>query len=171
MNEDSDSKPREKAAQLPFWRTFVRPPSPVLSPAHLDAYQCQVQAHLCHGHASAAAPKTNARAIQPASAAQAAWRFYGNPDITLQQVFSPILGEARTVIPQACQEFALVACDWCNLHYKDHHGKKGRIVLANSKDLGYEMFSGLAMDDRDGRPIAPLWIELCDQAGIHSTRD
>ncbi|MEM6474137.1 MAG: hypothetical protein AAF802_31660, partial [Planctomycetota bacterium] len=113
----------------------------------------------------------DARAIQPASAAQAAWRFYGNPDITLQQVFSPILGEARTVIPQACQEFVLVACDWCKLHYKDHHGKKGRIELANSKDLGYEMFTGLAMDDRDGRPIAPLWIELRDQAGIHSTRD
>ncbi|MEM6470380.1 MAG: hypothetical protein AAF802_12560 [Planctomycetota bacterium] len=92
-------------------------------------------------------------------------------DITLQQVISPILGEARSLIPQACQESVLVACDWCNLHYKDHHGKKGRIALANSKDLGYEMFSGLAMDDRDGRPIAPLWIELCDQAGIHSTRD
>ncbi|WP_153558856.1 flagellar biosynthesis protein FlhF [Roseimaritima sediminicola] len=101
---------------------------------------------------------------------QAAWRFFNDKASTLKQVFSPILAKVRSQIQSDCQQFVPVACDWCNLHYKDHHGKKGRVALSRIQDLGYEMFSGLALNDVDGQPIGPLWFELRDEQGVHSTR-
>ena len=161
------SSPKANAS---WWRTFQRPPAGTLAEGQTDCYQRLVAEHLSPAQRTAAGLRALPSQNTPASSTQAAWRFYNNPSTTLQQVFSPILAETQKLAKQVCQDYVLIACDWCNLHYSGHHGKQGRVPLARSKDLGYEMFSGLAMSDQDGQPIGPLWLELRDEQGVHSTR-
>ncbi len=73
-------------------------------------------------------------------------------------------------IPPCCERWLLVIGDWSNLHYNGHGSKADRIELSRSNDLGYEMFTGLAVSDRDGSPIAPLCLELRAENGVHTTR-
>ena len=64
----------------------------------------------------------------------------------------------------------LVALDWSNLHYNGHASKRDRAALSMGNDLGYEMFTALAVSDRDGSPVAPLCLELRARDGLHTTR-
>lgn len=164
------SQTSSSEANTSWWRTFQRPPADTLAESQKNRYQRLVAEHLSPAQRTAAGLRALPAQNKPASSTQAAWRFYNDPSITLQQVFSPILAETKTLAQQACHDRVLIACDWCNLHYNDHCGKQGRVPLAHSKDLGYEMFSGLAMSDQDGQPLGPLWLELRDQQGVHSTR-
>jgi hypothetical protein len=107
---------------------------------------------------------------QSFAAAQAAWRFYANPSVTLPQLAAPLAESARAEVPAACDARVLVALDWCPLHYGSHPSKADRVALAHRKDLGYELLTALAVSDRDGAPIAPLCLELRAADGVHSTR-
>jgi hypothetical protein len=101
---------------------------------------------------------------------QAAWRFYGNPRINLPQLCRPLIEHARATAPQCCDDWLLVVGDWSNLHYNSHSSKSDRIGLSMRNDLGYQLFTALAVSDRDGSPIAPLCVELRAKSGLHTTR-
>jgi hypothetical protein len=101
---------------------------------------------------------------------QAAWRFYNNERVTLPGLCTPLIEHARTSVPECCDDWLLVTLDWSNLHYNGHESKADRIPLSMRKDRGYEMFTALAISDRDGSPIAPLCVELRAQDGLHTTR-
>jgi hypothetical protein len=110
------------------------------------------------------------RLCRPFAAAQAAWRFYANPSVTLPRLAAPLAELARAEAPAACDARVLVALDFCPLHYGSHPSKADRVALAHRRDLGYELLTALAVSDRDGSPIAPLCLELRAADGVHSTR-
>jgi Transposase DDE domain len=113
------------------------------------------------------APPTLAKGF---ATTQAAWRFYSNEQVDLPTLCSPLIEHACTSVPECCDEWVLVIGDWSNLHYNGHESKSDRIALSRRNDLGYEMFTGLAVSDRDGSPIAPLCLELRAGNGLHTTR-
>lgn len=133
-------------------------------------YEQLVVSHLSHAHAVAAGIRLPAGLERPFAATQAAWRFYGNGRISLPQLAQPLLQCAAQDVPEHCQQWTLVALDWCNLHLNGHDSKEDRIQLAHSKDLGYELLTALALSDVTGAPIAPLCLELRAADGLHSTR-
>lgn len=126
--------------------------------------------HLSPSHRVAAGLSVPPGLGQPFAAAQAAWRFFANPSVTLPQLAAPLAELARAAVPDACDTHVLVALDWCLLHYGSHQSKADRVALAHGKDLGYELLTALAVGDRDGSPIAPLCLELRAADGVHSTR-
>ena len=101
---------------------------------------------------------------------QAAWRFYGNPKVTLPRLVQPLLQHARAAVPTQCQAYALVVHDWSFLHYNQHTSKRDRVPLSHSQDLGYELLTSLLVSDRTGAPLAPLCQQLRAANGVHSTR-
>jgi len=113
------------------------------------------------------APPTLAKGF---ATTQAAWRFYSNEEVDLPTMCSPLIEHARNSVPECCDEWLLVAGDWSNLHYNGHESKSDRIELSGKNDLGYEMFTALAVSDRGGSPIAPLCLELRARSGLHTTR-
>jgi Transposase DDE domain len=113
------------------------------------------------------APPTLAKGF---ATTQAAWRFYGNERITLPDLCAPLLDHARAAVPGCCDQWLLVALDWCNLHYNAHDSKADRVALSMNNDLGYEMLTALGVSDREGSPIAPLCLELRAADGLHTTR-
>ena len=126
--------------------------------------------HLSPSHRVAAGLSVPPGLSQPFAAAQAAWRFYANPSLSLPQLAAPLVELARAAAAGCCGGYVLVALDWCPLHYGSHPSKADRVALAHSRDLGYELLTALAVSDRDGSPIAPLCLELRAADGVHSTR-
>jgi hypothetical protein len=126
--------------------------------------------HLSPSHRVAAGLSVPPGVNQPFAAAQAAWRFYANPSLTLPQLAAPLVELARAAVPAACDRHVLVVLDWCPLHYGAHGSKADRVALAHSGDLGYELLTALAVCDRDGAPLAPLCLELRAADGVHTTR-
>lgn len=100
---------------------------------------------------------------------QAAWRFYHNASITLRQIFSPVLAATKLAVAESCDEYFLVPVDWCNFRYARHQHKEDRVALSQSRDQGYELLTGLALSDRDGQPLGPVWQELRAADGVHAT--
>ena len=106
----------------------------------------------------------------PFAATQAAWRFYANPNVGLGELAGPLVACARAAIPVACDRFTLVVLDWSPLHFGSHTSKADRVPLAHKKDLGYDLLTALALNDRAGAPLAPLALELRAADGVHTTR-
>jgi hypothetical protein len=131
-----------------------------------------VVSHLSAAQSVAAGlrPPPDPAARDPFAATQAAWRFYANPHVALPQLIGPPLACAAAGVARDCDAYALVALDWCPLHFGGHASKADRVPLAHAKDLGYELLTALAVGDRDGSPIAPLCLELRAADGVHSTR-
>lgn len=136
-----------------------------------DRYDQLVAEHLSPAQKLSAGLRALPGENEAFASTQAAWRFFANENTTLQQIFQPVLAHVSEQVSADCEQHVLVACDWCNLHYKNHKSKEGRVALANNQDLGYETFNGLALSDKGGQPIGPLWIELRDALGVHSTHD
>jgi len=104
------------------------------------------------------------------AAAQAAWRFYRNPRVTLPALMEPLLAHARSAVASACQDYALVVHDWSVLGYGQHASKTDRIPLNTKKPAGYELAAGVVLSDQTGAPLAPVYHELADAQGVLSTR-
>jgi len=104
------------------------------------------------------------------SCVQAAWRFYNDSRLTLQQVFSPVQQHVCEEINTALEPCVLIACDWSNMHMASHTRKEDRVPMSQTKDLGYELFNGLAISSVSGQPFGPVWLELRAADGVHSTR-
>lgn len=101
---------------------------------------------------------------------QAAWRFYSNLRVKLPVLASPLIEHACQAVPDCCDDYVLVVNDWSNLHFNGHDSKTDRVELSRRDDLGYQMFTALAVSDRDGAPIAPLCVQLRAADGLHTTR-
>jgi hypothetical protein len=133
-------------------------------------YHALVVAQLAHSQRVAAGLHLPAALADPFAATQAAWRFYNNPRLTLEQLAQPLRAAAQAEAPRRCRQWVLVAMDWSNLHLTAHPRKRDRVALAQGKDLGYELLTALAISDRNGEPLAPLCLELRAADGVHSTR-
>lgn len=132
-------------------------------------YMTLVDEHLSPAFRGAAGLRSLPGTASPMAATQAAWRFLKHPEISLRQLFAPLLSSVVGEIGVSCDRYVLVACDWCNLHYTHHSRKRDRVTLSQKKDFGYELFSGLALSDRDGQALGPLWMEMRASDGLHST--
>ena len=105
------------------------------------------------------------------AAAQGAYRFLHNERITLRALAGPLIEAARTEAVTACDEWCLVVHDWSQLMYPEHTAKQDRVNLSSRRvPEGYELFTQLAVSDRDGSPLAPIGMSLRAADGVHSTR-
>jgi hypothetical protein len=102
--------------------------------------------------------------------AQAAWRFFKNRRTTLPKLIAPLQALARNDLRQRECEFVLEVHDWCFPHYYSHPSKADQTVLSHSKDIGYELASGLLVDTITGCPIAPIEQRLLAKDAVHSSR-
>jgi hypothetical protein len=146
------------------------PDLPEAEPRLQDRYHRLVVSHLSPSQRLAAGLHSQPDLTQPFAATQAAWRFYANPAVSLAQLAGPLVDCAREAFASDSAQWALTVLDWSPLHYGHHRSKADRVELANRRDLGYELFSALAISDRDGSPIAPVAIELKAAAGLYCTR-
>jgi hypothetical protein len=133
-------------------------------------HQKLVQEHLAVTQPVAPGPRALPGAGQAFASTQAAWRFYANPRVCSVQLAQPLLARARAAVADACDAYALVVHDWSQLHYNDHASKEDRIPLSQTTDLGYQLQSALAVSDRDGEPLAPVYQGLRAADGVHSSQ-
>jgi hypothetical protein len=125
--------------------------------------------HMSGLHAVAAGLRALPGVANSFAATQAAWRFYANEHIGLPQLAEPVIACAKAQIPRACRDYCLIAMDWSGLHF-NHTQKADRVELFHHADLGYELFTALALSDIDGRPLAPVALDLRAAEGLHTTR-
>jgi hypothetical protein len=104
------------------------------------------------------------------AAAQAAWRFYRNPAVTLPQLMKPILTHAHDAIATECSRYVLSVHDWSALAFGKHESKTDRIPLNTKHPVGYELAAGVFLSDRAGEVLAPAYHEVADAQGVLSTR-
>jgi hypothetical protein len=100
----------------------------------------------------------------------AAWRFYLNPRTRFTRLAQPLLDAATTAAALSCQDFALVPIDWSVLDYRRHASKADRTQTGTQATSGYKLLSALLVGDRDGRPLAPLAVQLQTAEGLLSSR-
>ena len=104
------------------------------------------------------------------AAAQAAWRFFRNPRVSLSALMQPLLAHARSAIATECHQYVLAVHDWSALGYGQHESKTDRIPLNTKKPAGYELAAGVLLSDQTGEPLAPAYHELATAQGVWSTR-
>lgn len=133
-------------------------------------YQQLVQEQLAVTQPVAAGLRAVPGAAKAFASTQAAWRFYGNDEVSLTQLSQPLLDHARQGVAESCTAYALVVHDWSQLHYNDHASKRDRVALSQTTDLGYELQSALVVSDRTGDPLAPVFHGLRAADGVHSSQ-
>jgi hypothetical protein len=145
-------------------------PTLMLEPRLQRRYHHLVSEHL--SPTDAVAPGLRALPGQGAAFAstQAAWRFYANPDVTLAVLVEPLVACGRQMVAESSASVALVVHDWTQLDYHRHRRKADRVEINSSHCLGYHLQSALLMCDRTGLAIAPLYLGLWADDGIHTTR-
>lgn len=107
---------------------------------------------------------------QPFAAAQGAWRFFANERVTLPVLAEPIIAQARAASVSLSVNYALVMHDFSGLNFSFHESKRDRISLYRTQDLGYFLQSALLVSDATGDPLAPVYLGLEAEDGVHSTR-
>lgn len=135
-----------------------------------NRYRILVQQHLSQTQSVAAGLRTLPNTSQPFAAAQAAWRFFANERVTLPDLAEPIITQARAASISLSVNYALVMHDFSGLNFSFHESKRDRISLYRTQDLGYFLQSALLVSDANGDPLAPLYLGLEAQDGVHSTR-
>lgn len=106
------------------------------------------------------------------SAIQAAWRFYNNENVEIQELFGLVKAESEEFVQKVEGDYVLIAHDWSWLDYRGHQCKEGLIVRnnrANTRSVGYDLQSSLLIDPYDGSPLAPAVLNLKTAQEIHST--
>jgi hypothetical protein len=126
--------------------------------------------HLSPLHIVAAGLRALPDVAKAFAATQAAWRFYANPKVPLPRLAGPLVAAACAGVREDCDGYALVVCDWSNLHYTTHESKADRVELTSRRDWGYELLTALVVSDRDGSPLAPVALELRAKEGVYTTR-
>jgi hypothetical protein len=129
-----------------------------------------VREHLAPVHRTAAGLRAGLATRRAFASTQAAWRFYANDRIDLADLARPLIAAARDGVRSECRHYALVVHDWSPLHYGAHEGKRDRVALSQSHDLGYELLTSLVVSDRHGDPLAAACQELRAADGVHTTR-
>lgn len=100
---------------------------------------------------------------------QALWRFLANERVGPVELAGPLLGMARTEVPEHCEAYALSMHDWSRLNFGGHTSKKDRVRMTHETDVGYELQSSLLVSDRDGSPLVAPAQNLVTANGVLST--
>lgn len=145
-------------------------PLPALEPRLQRRYQRLVQEHSGHAHSLAAGLRCLPGESAAFASTQAAWRFYGNPDVTMPKLAEPLLEHARLTVPQECRRFLLVAHDWSHLNFPTHERKADRLVKSGEGDVGYLLSTALLIGDQQGKPLSLMAMDLEAADGVHSSR-
>lgn len=145
------------------------PTPPGLSKTLQARYRKLVEGHSGQAKATAAGPRPLPAPTQAFAATQAAWRFWRNPRVTLPALAQPLLDGARDATA-ACQGYALVVHDWSHLDYAGHTRKRDCLQGAHPGEVGYGAHVALAVSDRDGSPLAPVYQGLRAADGLHDSR-
>ena len=143
--------------------------APDTEPRLQRRYRQLVQQHLSTAQNLAAGLRQLPTLGASWAAAQAAWRFYANPRVTLPQLAAPLTARAHQAVAAQCQDYVLAPLDWSPLHYTEHASKTDRIVLYNKNDYGYLLHAVLALSDVDGSPLAPLALGVEAADGLHAS--
>lgn len=144
--------------------------TPRLGKAMHKRYQKLVQAHSGQAKTTAAGPRPLPAISQTFATTQAAWRFWRNPAVTLPALMQPLLDCARQAVDLACQDYVLVVHDWSHLNYATHTCKRDRLHMEHPGKAGYDIHVALAVSDRNGSPLAPLYQGLQAADGSHDSR-
>ena len=129
-----------------------------------------MQQHLSTAQSVAAGLRVLPQTTLPLSAAQAAYRFYDNPRLSLPQLAEPLLAHLPAALATGCRDWQLVVHDVSPLHYTHHASKADRLVWYNQNDWGYSLQTALLLSDQTGAPRLPLYTGVVAATGVHSTR-
>jgi hypothetical protein len=127
----------------------------------------------CHLHAVSelASGVASLPSTQSAFAAtQAAWRFFNNERVSFAALIEPLRAAGRSCALDSQASFVLLAHDWCKLRYAED-SKRDVVQLTHDTDIGYELTTSLLISADDGRPLAPMEMQLRTAQGVLSTRD
>jgi hypothetical protein len=143
---------------------------PKVEPRLRKRYKKLVKKHVSISQSVATGAHKAARLKNSFAAAVGASRFYNNPRVSLPQLAEPLIKSAQLAVKVECREYTLVAHDWSDLKYSTHESKTDRTMLSKETELGYELQTALLVSDRDGAPLAPVYLGLRAADGVHSTR-
>ena len=105
---------------------------------------------------------------------QATWRFLNNPDVTIKELYEPLVTHLEKEIHSQCDKYVLALADWSHVDYKKHRSKK-ELKSENRKDtcvkIGYDYQGMIAASDRTGEPIGILDHNLKTADNCYSTYD
>jgi len=111
---------------------------------------------------------------QPMAQVQANWRFLNNPQVTIKELYEPLVKHLEKEVTAQCDKYLLALEDWSHLDYKKHSSKK-ELKSENRKDncmkIGYDYQGAIAASDRTGEPIGVLDHNLKTADNIYSTYD
>ena len=79
---------------------------------------------------------------QPMACVKAMSRFLNHEGVTLPALIEPVQESIRTALAQSNAEVALVAHDWCMIHYGTRNAD--RYQRSHKTDLGYELGSAVS---------------------------
>lgn len=97
------------------------------------------------------------------------YRFLDNGRVTPPMLCEPLRQVVADHLQKRPAPYTLLAHDESVLAYRGHEAKTDRLVRTHKSDVGYELLTALAIDCRDGQPIAPLALRLQTAQGVHST--
>jgi hypothetical protein len=143
---------------------------PDFEPRLQNRYGLLVNQHLAVKEELSAGLRALPETAKSFSAAQAAWRFYQNPRVSLPQLAEPLQASAREAAINTCDGFLLAIHDWSVMGFAGHPSKKDRVPVRTKHPIGYELHSVLAMSDLTGEPLAPIYHGLRAKQGVLSTR-
>ena|SRR5215510_4260885 len=75
-------------------------------------YQQLVKEHLHTSESVAAGLRALPGINQAFASTQAAWRFYANPRVSLEELAAPLMASGRDLVASECRHHALVMHDW-----------------------------------------------------------
>lgn len=125
--------------------------------------------HMKSANRNAAGPSLMPGQSKAASAAQAAWRFLSNENVTLQDLVAPLREVGRDACRQSDSKYVLLAHDWSKLNYKSHSSKSDLRQITHESDVGYELTTALLVDAQSGDPLAPMQMHLKTAEAVHTT--
>jgi hypothetical protein len=103
---------------------------------------------------------------------QGAWRFYNNDNVSISNLFEPILEQAEDKINNTAG-YILCMSDWSHIDYLKHSSKKELTTKSNGggkKQIGYELQTTLAVYE-NGQIIAPIVHNLKTDQQLISSYD
>lgn len=120
-------------------------------------------------HSTAAGAKALPDQASAFASTQAAWRFYQNPHVSLDDLAEPLVKEAINSTQNHCQDYSLVAHDWSHINYSKHKSKQDTYAMTHKRDVGYELQSSLLISDKNGEPLAPIAQNLVTAEVVFSS--
>ncbi len=86
---------------------------------------------------------------------QAFYRFINNDNVSIEDLSTPLIKNAKDGVGYYCDNYALVLQDWSRIAV-NHANKADKLTMTHKHDVGYELQSSLVVSDRNGLPIAPI---------------